>query len=90
MSDSTFNALLLRQDEDQKTVADIEQLSDGDLPAGEVLVAVEYSTVNYKDALAVTGKGKIVRQWPLVPGIDLSGTVLESESDDYRAGERVL
>lgn len=90
MSDSTFNAILLRQDENQRTVSTIEALADGDLPAGDVLVAVEYSTVNYKDALAVTGRGKIVRQWPLVPGIDLAGRVLGSESPDYRAGDRVL
>jgi len=90
MSDSTFNALLLRQDENQRTVAGIEPLSDSDLPTGDVLIAVEYSTVNYKDALAVTGKGKIVRQWPLVPGIDLAGTVLESDSPDYRPGNGVL
>jgi acrylyl-CoA reductase (NADPH) len=90
MSDSTFRALLLRQDEEGKTVGAVERLGDRDLPAGDVLVAVEYSTVNYKDALAVTGRGKIVRQWPMVPGIDLAGTVVESESTDYRAGDRVV
>ena len=90
MSESTFNALMLRQDADGKTVAGVEPLSDSDLPTGDVLVAVEYSTVNYKDALAVTGRGKIVRQWPLVAGIDFAGTVLESESPDYRPGDRVL
>ena len=89
MSDSEFDALLLRQEND-KTAVRIESLTDEDLPPGDVLVAVEYSTVNYKDALAVTGRGKIVRQWPMVPGIDLAGTVLASESADYRAGDRVL
>jgi acrylyl-CoA reductase (NADPH) len=90
MSETTFNALLLQQEEDGTTVAGLQQLRDSDLPAGDVLVAVEYSTVNYKDALAVTGKGKIVRHWPLVPGIDFAGTVLESASSDYQVGDRVL
>ncbi len=90
MSDSTFDALVLRQDENGRTAATVETLGDRDLPAGDVLVAVEHSTVNYKDALAVTGKGKIVRQWPMVPGIDLAGTVLESESPDYPVGDRVV
>ncbi len=89
MSESTFDALLLRQDENERTVAGIEPLRDSDLPEGDVLVAVEFSTVNYKDALAVTGKGKIVRDWPMVPGIDLAGTVEESEATDYQAGDRV-
>ena len=78
MSD-TFKALVLTQ-EDGKTVSNIKQLSNDDLPEGDVLLAVDYSSLNYKDGLAITGKGKIVRQWPLVPGIDLSGTVLESAS----------
>jgi acrylyl-CoA reductase (NADPH) len=90
MSDLTFDALVLRQDDDGRTVAGVEALRDSDLPAGDVLVGVEHSTVNYKDALAVTGKGKIVRQWPMVPGIDLAGTVLESDSPDYRVEDRVV
>ena len=85
----TFKALVLTQ-EDGKTVSTIKQLSDDDLPEGDVLLAVEYSSLNYKDGLAITGKGKIVRQWPLVPGIDLAGTVLESASADYAAGDRVV
>jgi acrylyl-CoA reductase (NADPH) len=55
-----------------------------------VLVAVEYSSLNYKDGLAVTGKGKIVRQFPMVPGVDLAGTVLESASPDYKPGDKVV
>jgi acrylyl-CoA reductase (NADPH) len=88
MSD-TFKALVLTQ-EDGKTVHTIQQLRDEDLPEGDVLLAVEYSSLNYKDGLAITGKGKIVRQWPLVPGIDLAGSVLESSSPDYRPGDRVV
>ena len=85
----TFKALVLTQ-EDGRTVSTIRNLRDTDLPDGDVLLAVEYSSLNYKDGLAVTGKGKIVRQWPLVPGIDLAGRVLESASPDYSAGDKVV
>lgn len=89
MTQDTFKALVLTQ-EDKKTVATIKQLTLDDLPEGDVLVAVEYSSLNYKDGLAVTGKGKIVRQFPMVPGIDLAGTVLESSSPDYQVGNKVV
>ncbi|MES2257931.1 MAG: MDR family oxidoreductase [Pseudomonadota bacterium] len=85
----TFKALLLTQ-QDNKTVAQFQRLTQSDLPPGDVLVAVEYSSLNYKDALAVTGTGAIVRQFPMVPGIDLAGTVLESASPDYQAGDKVV
>lgn len=85
----TFKALVLTQ-EDGKTVSTVKQLGNGDLPDGDVLLAVEYSSLNYKDGLAITGKGKIVRQWPLVPGIDLAGRVLESTSPDYAVGDKVV
>ena len=88
MSD-TFKALVLTQ-EDGKTVSTLKQLGNDDLPEGDVLLAVDYSSLNYKDGLAITGKGKIVRQWPLVPGIDLAGSVLESSSAHYQAGDRVV
>lgn len=90
MTDSTFQALVARQGEDKKPVVNIESLTSGDLPEGDVLVAIDYSTVNYKDALAVTGKGKIIRQWPLVPGIDYAGTVIESSADNYQSGDKVV
>ena len=89
MTQNTFKALLLRQEEG-KTHQDIESLTTERLPDGEVLVAVEYSSLNYKDGLAVTGKGKIVREFPMVPGIDLAGTVLESDSPDYKTGDKVV
>jgi acrylyl-CoA reductase (NADPH) len=84
-----FKALVLRQ-QDGNTVAQVEHLREADLPAGDVLVAVEYSSLNYKDGLAVTGAGPIVRQWPMVPGIDLAGRVLASDSPDYAAGDAVV
>lgn len=85
-----FKALLLTQNDEGKTQAEITQLSEADLPEGEVLVAVDYSSLNYKDGLAVTGKGKIVRTWPMVPGIDLAGKVMSSSSDAYQAGDDVV
>ncbi|MDG4553266.1 MAG: oxidoreductase [Candidatus Competibacter sp.] len=89
MTQNTFKALVLTQD-GKKTVATIQRLTLDDLPEGDVLVAVEYSSLNYKDGLAVTGKGKIVRQFPMVPGVDLAGTVLESRSPHYQAGDKVV
>jgi acrylyl-CoA reductase (NADPH) len=84
-----FKALVLRED-GGNTVSAVETLTDQDLPEGDVLVAVDYSSLNYKDGLAVTGTGKIVRTFPMVPGVDLAGTVLESDSPDYRAGDKVV
>ena len=69
MSD-TFTALVLRETEDGQSGA-LEQLTDADLPDGDVTIDVEYSSLNYKDGLALTGKGRIVRSYPMVPGIDL-------------------
>jgi acrylyl-CoA reductase (NADPH) len=88
MSD-TFKALVLDQ-EDDKTVATIKTLTNDDLPQGDVLISVINSSLNYKDGLAVTGKGKIVRTWPMVPGIDLAGEVLESSAEKYRPGDQVV
>lgn len=86
---ANFKALVLRQD-DGKTVSAVEQLTIDDLPEGDVLISVDYSSINYKDSMAVTGTGKIVRTWPMVPGIDLTGTVIESQADSYKAGDKVL
>jgi acrylyl-CoA reductase (NADPH) len=85
----TFKALVLRQEGDKVRHA-IEQLTVNDLPEGDVLVAVEYSSLNFKDAMAVLGTGKIVREYPMVPGIDLAGTVLESKSPFYKSGDKVV
>jgi acrylyl-CoA reductase (NADPH) len=70
--------------------ATLTRLSDSDLPAGDVTVAVRYSSLNYKDGLAVSGKGRIVRQFPLVCGIDLAGTVEESDSPAWSPGDDVV
>ena len=85
-----FRALVLTRDDEGKTHADIRELTEADLPDGDVLVDVEYSSLNYKDGLAITGKGKVVRSFPMVPGIDLAGTVLSSASADYQPGDKVV
>lgn len=84
-----FNALLLEQS-GKDTIARVQRLKQDQLSEGNVLVKVDYSTLNYKDALAITGKGKIVRKWPLVPGIDFAGTVLASEHPDHHIGDEVI
>jgi len=89
MQAETFKALMLTQ-EDGKTAANIRELSLDDLPAEDVLVDVDYSSLNYKDGMAVTGTGKIVLAWPMVPGIDLAGTVVESASEQYQPGDQVI
>ncbi|MGA7049827.1 MAG: acryloyl-CoA reductase [Mycobacterium sp.] len=85
----TFRALVARQDGDRIT-ASVETLSQSDLPPGEVTIRVLYSSVNYKDALALTPNGGVVRNYPVVPGIDLTGEVVESKSPDFSVGDRVL
>ncbi|MFT3916700.1 MAG: MDR family oxidoreductase [Anaeromyxobacteraceae bacterium] len=73
-----------------ETHAAITSLDEAQLPAGDVVVKVEYSTLNYKDALAITGRSPIVRAWPMVPGIDLSGVVETSGDPDWKPGDRVV
>lgn len=84
-----FNALILRHFGGVQT-AQIERLSRSDLPLGDVLVDIKYSSLNYKDALAVTGKGKIVRAFPMVPGVDFAGTVVETQSPAFAPGDGVV
>ncbi|MBR9841881.1 MAG: oxidoreductase [Rhodobacteraceae bacterium] len=86
-----FKALVVNKDEESgKTSAAVEEISVDDLPHGEVLVAVEYSTVNYKDGLCVGPGGGLVRKYPHVPGIDFAGTVEASEDDRYKPGDKVV
>ena len=84
-----FRALLVTKDGDRQSVA-VTELTDADLMDGDVTVAVEHSTVNYKDGLAITGKAPIIRKFPLIPGIDLAGRVLRSEDPRFQAGDRVV
>lgn len=85
-----FHAIVIQKTEDQSTSATVTELASEALPEGEVQVRVDWSTLNYKDALAITGKGAVVRQFPMVPGIDLAGVVEHSDSADWSPGDRVL
>jgi acrylyl-CoA reductase (NADPH) len=84
-----FRALVLEEAGGTVTPA-IRELDESALPAGDVVVAVEYTTVNYKDGLVVNGGGGLVKRWPHVPGIDFAGTVLTSVDPRYRPGDRVV
>ncbi|WP_265922667.1 acrylyl-CoA reductase (NADPH) [Cupriavidus nantongensis] len=86
----TFQAVLLTQ-ADGATQANLATLDEAQLPAdGDVLVAVDYSTINFKDGLAITGRSPVVRKWPMVAGIDGAGTVLESAHPRWKAGDKVV
>mgnify|MGYP002780947417 CR=1 FL=1 len=86
-----FRALVMEKAGDAPAVAALRDLDDAALPAGDVTVAVEYSTLNYKDGLCLSGTGGgLVRTWPHVPGIDFSGTVESSTDPRYRTGDRVV
>jgi acrylyl-CoA reductase (NADPH) len=89
MSMDTFTALVLEQ-RDGATHSEVRQLPTSALPEGDVLVRVAYSDLNYKDGLAITGRGRVVRSFPMVPGIDLAGTVVESASAAYKPGDEVV
>jgi acrylyl-CoA reductase (NADPH) len=84
-----FQALVARQDGDRIT-ASVETLSPDDLPPGDVTIRVLYSSVNFKDALALTPGGGVVRDYPVVPGVDLAGEVVESQSPNFAVGDAVL
>jgi acrylyl-CoA reductase (NADPH) len=85
-----FKALLLTKDAEGATLANLATLKEEQLPQGDVLIDVAYSSVNYKDALAITGKSQIVRNFPMVPGIDFAGTVKESLDARFKPGDEVL
>lgn len=84
-----FNAIQIHNDEAGYRT-ELTQIDPAQLPEGDVQVAVEYSGLNYKDALAITGKGKIARRFPMVPGIDLAGTVTASSHAEFIVGDKVL
>lgn len=86
---NAFQALLARRDGDDVT-ATLETVDTGHLPPGDVIVRVAYTGVNYKDALALTARGGVVRDYPIVPGIDLAGEIVESESPEFTVGQGVL
>jgi acrylyl-CoA reductase (NADPH) len=84
-----FNAILVERDPPPYR-ASLKKLDESQLPPGDVTVRVEFSTLNYKDALAITGKGPVVRQFPMVPGIDFAGTVEHSDNSSFKSGDKVV
>ncbi|WP_443082360.1 alcohol dehydrogenase catalytic domain-containing protein, partial [Tepidimonas sp.] len=84
-----FQALLIDKTDAGYGCA-LTELADDRLPAGEVTVRVSHSTLNYKDALAITGRSPVVRRFPMVPGIDLAGTVEASDDPRFQPGDAVL
>ena len=86
----TFRALVLTQGADRKVAGAIETMPEDKLPAGDVVVAIDYSTLNYKDGLVLTTGGGLVKTWPHVGGIDFAGTVETSENAAFKAGDKVV
>lgn len=86
----TFNALVVEKSNEGKTSASVQSLTEDQLPEGNVTVAVEYSTVNYKDGLCIGPGGGLVRDYPHVPGIDFAGTVEASDDARYKPGDKVV
>ena len=86
----SFRALVSTQGADRKVTSAVETLDESKLPAGDVTVAVEYSTLNYKDGLVLTSGGGLVKTWPHVGGIDFAGTVEASSHAGFKAGDKVV
>jgi acrylyl-CoA reductase (NADPH) len=84
-----FKGILIEKDEAGYRAA-VKDIDDSQLPEGDVTVRVDYSSLNYKDGLAITGKGPVVRKFPMVPGIDIAGTIEASDNPAYKAGDRVV
>jgi acrylyl-CoA reductase (NADPH) len=84
-----FNAIVIDKDDNGQTVA-LKQVDEASLPEGDVTIDVAFSTLNFKDGLAITGSSSVVRSFPMVPGIDLAGTVRESSHADWKVGDKVL
>ncbi len=86
----SFNALLVNRSEDKKITSSLEVIDESQLPEGDVTVEIDYSTLNYKDGLAITGAAPVIRHYPMVPGIDFAGTVTESTHANWKAGDKVI
>jgi len=85
-----FNALVLNKLDDQKATGKIKELDISDLPEGDVIIQIDYSTINYKDSLAITSSSPIIKNFPMVPGIDFAGTVEESSNNNFKTGDKVI
>jgi len=90
MSDDQFICLLLESDDGKKVSHSLQTLDNDRLPDGDVTIAVKYSTLNYKDGMIINGLGRLVRDYPHVPGIDFCGVVEASDSPDYKPGDEVI
>ena len=86
---ATFKAIRIDK-ADKATTAALTQFDEAELMDGDVTVRVEYSTLNYKDGLALTGKAPVVRRWPMIPGVDFAGTVAASSHPDWKEGDKVV
>ncbi|MCR9122183.1 MAG: oxidoreductase [Phyllobacteriaceae bacterium] len=86
----TFKAIMVSRDDNKVQSVDVADLAIDDLMEGDVVVAVEATTINYKDGLAITGKSPVVRRWPMIPGIDFAGTVVASDHADWKEGDKVI
>ncbi len=82
--------VILVSNDDDNYRAEVTEVSEQDLPEGDVTVAIDYSTINFKDSMAITGSSPIIRSFPMVPGIDFSGTVEASSNDEFSVGETVV
>ena len=89
MSES-FKAILISRDAEKRQSVAVTEMTEADLMEGDVTVAIEATTVNYKDGLAITGKAPVIRRFPLVPGIDFAGTVTSSSHPDWKPGDKVI
>lgn len=87
---NTFRAILITRDEERRQSVEVTEVDEADLMDGDVTVAIEATTVNYKDGLAITGKSPVVRRFPLIPGIDLAGSVVASSNPEWKVGDKVL
>jgi putative YhdH/YhfP family quinone oxidoreductase len=90
MENLTFRAMVVSETEDKKYTREIKEKTIADLPAGEVLIQVHYSSLNYKDALSASGNKGVTRNYPHTPGVDAAGVVVESQAADFKPGDQVL
>ena len=90
MSNNQFSCLLLESGDGKRVTHSVKTMADESLPEGDVTVAIKYSTLNYKDGMIINGLGRMVREYPHVPGIDFCGVVEESSSPDYKSGDEVI
>ena len=86
----SFNAIVIEKNDRGDLTAAVQQLTNDQLPSGNVTVAVEYSTVNYKDGLCMKANGGLVREYPHVPGVDFAGTVEATDDSRYQPGDKVV